>query len=252
MDQGILVGANQKQEYLLPWWWEHFSKCNTYPVAFADFGMSAKAQAWCKEKGALITIPKAPIAEPMLIDKNLADSWKKRWKERGEEENLWELRKVWFKKPLAHSFSPFERTLWLDLDCEVRKNLQPLFDIPLTPSKFAIMPSGSTLCAQVAKEGKTETQEILHYNSGVILFERHSSLLDLWIRALEQGSQVAQTEEDLLSLLISIFQIEVTPLPTGYNWEILRLGSNPDASIYHWMGERGKKAILSHFPPQAL
>ncbi len=55
--EGILIGCDRNQEWLLPWWWDHYSAHNAYPVAFADFGMSKKALAWCREKGKMLKPP---------------------------------------------------------------------------------------------------------------------------------------------------------------------------------------------------
>jgi hypothetical protein len=54
---GIIVGCDANQEWLLPWWWDHYCKHNSYPVAFVDFGMSEAALAWCQEKGQCISLP---------------------------------------------------------------------------------------------------------------------------------------------------------------------------------------------------
>lgn len=54
--QGVITGCNQNHEWLLKGWWHHFSKHNTLPVAFVDFGMSASAKAWCEKKGQVISM----------------------------------------------------------------------------------------------------------------------------------------------------------------------------------------------------
>ena len=181
----------------------------------------------------VIEVPEVPL---QTLDENTAAHWEKQWKESGEIRDLWALRKTWYKKPMAMSLSPFQRTLWLDLDCEVRGPVDSLLSLPLSPAKMA---ASSVEINQLPQIG-----EFPHYNTGVVLFEKGSPLVNLWIREIAAGSRLACTEEDLLSFLIAHFQIPIALLPHGCNWEILRFGANLNALIYHWMGEKGKKAIL--------
>lgn len=95
MRQGVLVGCDQEQEWLLKWWWNNFRKHNRYRVAFVDFGMSEEAKAWCKSKGDLI---KLDIKLPVHL-----------------------------VKPLAFLQSPFRNTVWIDLDCEITGSIAPIF-----------------------------------------------------------------------------------------------------------------------------
>ncbi len=94
---GVMTGADSTQEWLLPWWWEHYAKHNDCPVAFADFGMSAEMRAWCGQRGLVVEVPRLPD------------------------------RKTWHRKPFAILASPFRRTVWLDADCEVRGDLSEMF-----------------------------------------------------------------------------------------------------------------------------
>ena len=101
--QGIIVGCDKAQEWLLPWWWQHYSKLNSYPVAFADFGMTEKAIAWVSERGRYIKLPAAaPLKE--------VSPERPEFRERTQEK-----RGAWFKKPLACLYSPFPESLWIDL-----------------------------------------------------------------------------------------------------------------------------------------
>ncbi len=56
MTKGILIGCDQNQEWMLEWWWAHYSRHNCYPVAFVDFGMSQEAKKWCQSKGHWISL----------------------------------------------------------------------------------------------------------------------------------------------------------------------------------------------------
>jgi len=93
---GVLTGANEEQEWLLPWWYDNLRKLNDTPVAFADFGLSDKMRAWCSERGRVIDTAEV-------------------------------LNQTWFRKPFAILASPFRRTLWMDADCEVLGDISGIF-----------------------------------------------------------------------------------------------------------------------------
>ena len=155
---GILVATDVFQEWLLPWWWDHYSEHNTYPVAFVDLGMGEEMKEWCREHGELICLRIANVfvTEQEEIEVHCIKEW-----ERIYGKHFWPSRCAWFKKPLACLQSPFRHTLWLDLDCEVRGPLDSLFS-------FSNHPSGIGLC----KESWKKVGDPL-YNSGVISF-KHS------------------------------------------------------------------------------
>ncbi len=231
----VLTGSDAKQEWLLPWWWDHLHHHHPRAsIAFADFGMTSKAKEWCRKRGLLIDIPEPSMDE---LPQDRANFWSKKWENSGEREDLLPLRRVWYKKPMAMALSPFERTLWVDLDCEVRGPLDALFSLPLNKGKMAMS------SVETNRLSQGELGEFPHYNTGIALFEKESPLIHLWVREIRIGSQFACTEEDLLAFLIAHFQIPVVKLPHLYNWEILRFGANPQAKVYHWMGEKGKQAI---------
>ena len=49
--KGIIVASDMQQEWLLPWWWEHYTRFNSFPVAFIDFGMSKERENGVKSEG---------------------------------------------------------------------------------------------------------------------------------------------------------------------------------------------------------
>jgi len=93
---GVITGADANQEWLLPWWWEHFRRQNNLPVAFAGFGMTPAARTWCAQRGLVLEVPAVPG-------------------------------RTWHQKPFAILASPFRRTIWLDADCEVRGDLSVMY-----------------------------------------------------------------------------------------------------------------------------
>ena len=68
---GILVATDKQIEWMLPWWWHHYSKHNRYPVVFVDLGMTETAKAWCRQRGKLISLecPKNLVVPKDLISR---------------------------------------------------------------------------------------------------------------------------------------------------------------------------------------
>src|SRR5437868_5082609 len=106
---GILVGCDKQQEWMLKWWWGHYSKHNSFPIAFIDFGMSEEAKSWCRQKGKLLplTCPKDFVFPKTLIPKELIGEWEKSYGEK-----IWHSREQWFRKPFALLQTPFRQTIW--------------------------------------------------------------------------------------------------------------------------------------------
>jgi hypothetical protein len=218
MTQGIIVGSDISQEWLLPWWWENYRRHNAHPVAFFDFGLSPSKKQWCQDRGQLI---KLPIADIFIKDREevpLAEIWESRY-----GETFWNSRKAWFKKPLACLQSPFQKTIWLDLDCEVLGPLDFLFQACNHPSGLAI-----------AKDQTAPT-----YNSGVIAFRQHNPIIQKWADQSLQKTDLFRGDQDLLSQIIDR---PICELPQIYNWNI-GYGMNDDAVICHWLGDMAKMAL---------
>jgi hypothetical protein len=227
MTKGILVGCDHNQEWMLEWWWSHYSQHNCYPVGFVDFGMSAEAKKWCQNKGHWISLngPKDFVYPQSLISRELVDEWEKIY---GKE--LWKGREKWFYKPFALQETPFDETIWIDLDCEVTGPLAPLFNKVHVHSKMAL-----------ARDTGPSTQEE-GYNTGVIAYHRTSPLLTLWTELSFLHNDRFLGDQDALSFLIHSENIEVAELPSKYNW-VVREGINFEAIILHWAGKWGKDVI---------
>jgi hypothetical protein len=228
-ERGILVGSDISQEWLLPWWWDHYRKTNNYPVTFVDFGMSSEAKEWCRERGRLISLP---LSDSFVADKmDIAPSSIEIW-ERAYGRQLWGCRDEWFKKPFACLLSPFHHTIWIDLDCEVRGSLRDVFSLCESPSGIAIAKEyNEVLC----KEG---------VNSGVVVFKRGLPLIELWAKEALESNHHFAGDQDILGALIEKHEFAVAQLPHIYNWS-RRKEDNPDAVIVHWHGQYGK-AVIAH------
>ena len=239
---GVLVGADKVEEWLLPWFYTHFRKYNPdCPIAFANFGMSLEAQNWCRDRGALFEVPESPsnttVPTGFLFQGDL-------WKERNLHPSSPSAeKKIWFRKSLAIAISPFYRTLWLDLDCQIRGDISPLLSLPLSSGKLGVSPCGS-FCS-ICNLSKDLLILVEKYNSGVLLTEKDSPLLDQWASLID-GHLFFRTEEAALSFLIDRNPMQVTQISHLYNWPISNWGENEKAVIHHFLGKEGKKLLYQN------
>ena len=103
-DEAFLTGCDKSHEWFLPWFIKNYKAHNDKPLIFANFGLSELGLKIVKEN-----------VHAVMDMTNV--------EERG-----------WFKKPLSMLKSPSKKTVWIDTDCEVRENLDDIFDL-LEPEK---------------------------------------------------------------------------------------------------------------------
>jgi len=226
--EGVIVGCDEKQEWLLSWWWNHYSAHNTYPVTFFDFGLTPAQKKWCKERGRLLSLTESDfIKERDEIRSTLVNAWEKRYPDK-----FWESRKAWFKKPMACLQSPYRKTIWVDLDCEIVKSLTPLFHAS-DPAKIGL-----------AKDRTAPAPLYSIYNSGVIVFPSHHPLLLEWARQAMEKNHLFRGDQDLLSAIVSKNPDCIYELDPIFNWSIAS-GQHQDIAVYHWMGDAAKAILQS-------
>ncbi len=222
---GVIVGCDQNQEWMLPWWWSHYSKYSFLPVAFADFGMTEKSKEWCRDRGLLLPIEPFRAAPREEIEAHLVEEW-----ERAYQKGVWSSREGWLQKPLAMQKTPFDRTLWIDLDCEIIGSITPLFQKIHSHSGIAM-----------AKEPSNEGEEV-SYNSGVVVFQRESPLIQKWAEVCLKENHRFIGDQPAINFLIRENEVEIAELPAIYNWRV-SFGVNIEAVILHWTGAWGKEII---------
>lgn len=231
--EGILTGCDREQEWMLSWWYQNLRKYNPdISIAFGDLGMSDEAKSWCEKRGILI-----PASQIRLISP--PPSYESGWLYGG---NRWHMNTPartlsWFRKPFLMKESPFDRTVWLDLDCQVLNRLAPLFSIRLPETKLAIR-SGPEVIKMISDDHKYFLP-ILGHNSGVVVFEKESSLLDFWIFLTSQAYPHFFGDDCILSFAICKYHFQIGKIPYKYNW-LIQWGNNSEAAILHWMGSAGK------------
>ena len=221
MTKGILIGCDQEVEWMLPWWWSHYSRHNNYSVAFIDFGMSPSAKKWCQTFGHCVSLsaPRNFVFPKALIAPEFIEAWEKK---QGKE--VWKNRDIRFYKPFALQQTPFKETLWIDLDCEIQGSLAPLFSKVHAYSRIAL-----------AQDGE-------EYSTRVIAYHKNSPLLSHWSDLCRSLNDRFLGDQEALTFLIQSQEIEVAELPPKYNWTIQQ-GIHLEATILHWAGKWGKEVI---------
>jgi len=235
MKRGVVVATDQHLEWLLPWWWERYSSCNELPVTFVDFGMTKSAQIWCSQRGHLLATT-LQVDAIQKCNKAVLASWQEIY---GSSYRT--ARNAWFKKPLACLMSPFDESVWLDLDCEVLSSIVPIFDFLSDGAQLAIaldrvapIPEGFAphICAD----------SVRIMNGGVIVFPRGSALIQQWAELAQQEAHLYWGDDYILSTVIQNSSEFVRVLPPIYNWRLAD-GVPFYAKIIHWCGEWGKACI---------
>jgi hypothetical protein len=229
---GVIVGASSHVEWMLPWWWKNYAAHNALPVVFFDFGLSLHGKKWCQERGKLIPlkVPKTLIMKE--VEKDRRCIW-----EKTSGKGIWKVRSQWFKKPFAFLQSPFAKTLWLDLDCEVRGDLAHL----MKKSTFALVRE-SLLCNETFERFKITAPGEVTYNSGVVAFEKNSPILQNWLEEVLDNNHLYIGDQNALSRALFRGEKSFEELPSIYNWDPNE-GENKEALIVHFSTMSGKQKI---------
>lgn len=234
-ESGVLVGSDLCSEWLLPWWWEHYSKHNGFPVAFADFGMSEHGIDWCLQRGAVFSVEaECPIRQKQELPQKTAALW-----ELCCGEGVWNVREAWIKKAYALLNSPFPKTLWIDIDCQIHAPLKELFSL-LDTYEIGIVEDTS-------EQHKIHLADEPHYNSGVIIYRRDTPFFSQFRSVIENYESELPGDEELLGRAIYLHSPKLIELPAIYNWRYDD-GTNPLTVITHYSGGPGKLKIMETLP----
>ena len=204
-DEAFLTGCDANHEWMLEWFFKNYQKHVKSPIVFANFGLS--------EDG-LKTVRKYAHAVMDLTKTS----------EQG-----------WFKKPLSMLKCPAKKTVWIDLDCEIREDISDLFQ-KLVVNKLSM----------VEDKPWTKRRQELWHNSGIVGFIDKPVILYKWVEAVKDNPQVGD-QEVLHSILNPITKIgNINDLPNEYN--VMRLqpeldNYNGPIKVMHWTGPKGKEKI---------
>ena len=193
-ERGVMVMCDKDQEWLLDWWYNNYTDHNHLPIQFVDIGMSESAARYCKARGSYTKMPELHLQN-------------------------------WFKKPFALKMTQFKRTLFMDLDVEVRGSVFELFE------------DYKGFC--VAKDIQTNFTTVKDpVNSGVVLYTYGDMIVDRWAEKVLNNHTLYHGDQDCLDNI----EKNYTVLPQIYNW--LRLqGESEAAMLYHYTGPLGKEII---------
>jgi hypothetical protein len=235
LSEGIVIGCDKTQEWLLLWFWSYYQKHNNYPIAFVDFGMSEEAVQWCTEKGHYIPLKESalPISD---VDLETRIKWEALY-----GEGVWHFRKAWFKKPQAFLNSPFKKSLWLDLDCKILGDVKPLFDT-LIDADLAILKESEPSQVALRDKGILMPGEV-SYNSGVVAYKKDSKSILEWARLSLEHSNLFAGDQQALSRAIYLNKVPIIELHESFNWSHA-LEYQKEPLIIHYHGGAGKIAIL--------
>lgn len=220
---GVMTGCDAAQEWMLPWWWDNYSRHNRYPVAFADLGLSPAARAWCAGRGQVVP-----------VDTTYARGW--------------------FAKPLAILRSPFRWTLWLDADCEVRadvgealayadRGLAVTLD-PYYPWRGTAFPG----CANRSPAGagwKACPTADPAVSTGMVAARHGDPAVGMWAAHVLRNRERLRDDQMALEEVREVCRERIVLMPRRL--QRLRLDGeadgHSDALVMHWTGDDGKRLI---------
>jgi hypothetical protein len=203
----VLTGCDFNTEWQLNWFIENYGTHENRPLIIADFGMSEQYLKY---------VSNHPRVNGVM---NLTKT-----KEQG-----------WFNKPIAMFNSPADKTVWVDTDCEIKTNLNPLFRM-IVRNKLNM----------VEDKPWTKRRKETWHNSGVVGFIGRPEILHTWCNAIRANPNVGD-QEVLHGLLNPITRItHINDIPS--EWNVMRLATDEDGytgpiSIQHHTGSKGKVKI---------
>jgi len=208
MNKTFITGVDTTHEWMLKWWYKKLVANNPdVHVTICDFGMSDKVRAWAKTNADhFIQYPKHP-------------------------------QNAWFYKTQCLLDSRYQYTCWIDVDCEIHKNIQDVFDYA-QDNKIC-------LTKDWVREGARTHQT--WWATGFNLIKGYSDLLYDWHSILKQA-KVRGDQEALHELMMNnpVRNKEVIELPQIYQWLRISLQQGkdtPEKRVTHWTGPVGKKHI---------
>tara|TARA_B100000242_G_scaffold118659_1_gene83026 strand:- start:37 stop:678 length:642 start_codon:yes stop_codon:yes gene_type:complete len=205
-NEAFVTGCDENHEWMLEWFFKNYKKhMKDVPLVFANFGLTPDGLK--------------KVRENVHAVMNL-----KPFDEEG-----------WFKKPMSMIKCPSKKTIWIDLDCEIRDDISNLFNM-LKPNMLNMVED---------KPWTMRGQELWH-NSGVVGFIDKPTILYDWAKAIRDNP--VQGDQEVLHLLLNpITKIKyINDIPNEYN--VLRLQVETDGyagaiKVMHWTGQKGKNKI---------
>ena len=235
--KGILTGCDEGYEWMLKWWWDNYSKTNTLPVTIFDYGMSKSARAWCQKRTNVISfsLPDSYMKKRQPIP--LPPKWPKKW-----HNDILNHRKIWFSKPLSFFKTPYEKNLWVDLDCKFIRPVDEIFDYCDQGDGIALsLDVPETI--KIWKEVGFLSKQATGYQAGVIVFKRHSPIINKWAENCILNRKTEYSDQTCLSHTLSSENFHASLLSQLYNWLDAKK-VHPEAKIVHYGGDEFKIQLI--------
>ena len=239
--QGVLTGCDFNQEWLLPLWWRSYIQWNRYPVCFLNFGMTPSGRYFCAKRGKVIDfyLPKQRLASREDIPKLRAKFW-----DRMYPGDLWQARPAWFAKPCALLKTPFQTSIWIDLDGIVQGNLSPLFSC-LKREPMGLVQASKRYQKASRLVGLYFPKQPI-YNTGVMLFRHGNPILKQWAQYSLFHNEAFFGDEHAFNHLLFQKKWSIVDLKQEMNWPLFE-GENHNALILHYLGSAGKQLLLQNY-----
>ncbi len=223
--EGILVAFDAAMQPLILWWYNTLRKYSSKPIAFVNFGgISKNVKNWCKSHGYYYDNEKYVLNFKKI---KVPIKYKKKWSDliKGD---VTDIRPFWFTKPIALMHTPFEKTLYLDIDCEVKDSIDEIFTY-LNGNEMALCEDLS----EFSNINKNKKEKV--FNSGVIIYKSKSKIIEKWAELSLDFSHDFLGDQDLLSHIIYKYKYKPKILPIYWNWHAV-LKENEKTKISHWSG----------------
>lgn len=229
-DDGILIGSDEEFESWIPWWYFNYSKYNSFPIAIADFGMSKKMLDWCAQKWEIIKVDPPEGLFEKRIEPYLSQVESKFIPQKAK---IWA---CWYLKPFILLQSPFQRTLWIDIDTLIRKSISELYEYAREPHQISMgIEEPEEKVNRLVPMGILRKGDKL-FNSGVIVYLHKAEIVQQWAKATLEDEGFYLGDQQIFSKMVSKMDYEIPVLPKKYNWLVNNEGINQDAAILHFAG----------------
>ena len=149
----------------------------------------------------------------------------------------------WFKKPavMIHASTLAEKVCWLDTDCEVKGNLDGIFNY-VEPNKLT-MAIDQPWTTRRPNRGNW-------YNSGVVAFQGQPLILSEWHRHIVEKLTNEVGDQEVLNWMLggdTLRELQyIAHMPRLYNTLRIDFIDNTapkNHKIAHWTGRKGKDKI---------
>lgn len=235
--QGIITGCDQSQEWMLKWWLEHAEKNAGMPLSFVDFGLSKSACIYLKNRG-INVLDGSSILKPFLTKSHYSypSSWIEKWKRESTSQ-----RPFYFAKPLACLLSPYDQTLWVDLDCKIVQTPKQAFSY-IDPNFGMTMSLDSEQTAINWQEQGLIDKGSVAYQAGVIAFNKDSSLMLTWKQLCLSSYDTEYSEQTAIINYLHRNKKTLQLLPSFFNH--LNPHQHQKVSIAHYGGHWHKLYLI--------